>query len=64
MKRKQLATKVLEDDSTLLILEKEPPDSLWAPLVHLVSIFAVQPSVDMVDASQPLHRITSQPHEK
>ncbi|MHA2247135.1 MAG: hypothetical protein ACXADY_19475 [Candidatus Hodarchaeales archaeon] len=61
MIRKQLATKVLEDNSTLLILEKEPPDSLWAPLVHLISIFAVQPSVDMVDASQTLHRITSQP---
>ena len=61
--RKLLATKILEDDSTLLILEKEPPDSpnaLRAPIVELISIFAVQPSTDIVDAAKTLHRVTSQ----
>ncbi len=45
----QLVVKVLEDKSTLFQLEKLAPDSLRAPMVQLVSIFAVQPSRDILD---------------
>lgn len=48
----QLAVKVLEDKSTLFQIEKRAPDSLMAPMVQLVSMFAVQPSRDILDASK------------
>jgi hypothetical protein len=57
----QLVVKVLEDKSTLFQIEKVAPDSRRAPVVQLVSMFAVQPSRDIIDASKNLHRITSQP---
>jgi len=60
----QLATKVLEDKSTLLQIRMEPPESpnaLRAPVARLVSMFAVQPSADLMDAAKNLHRVVSQP---
>jgi hypothetical protein len=60
----QLATKVLEDKSTLLQIRMEPPESpnaLRAPMAHLVSMFAVQPSADLMDAAKHLHRVASHP---
>ncbi|MFX0149373.1 MAG: hypothetical protein ACFFAJ_01195, partial [Candidatus Hodarchaeota archaeon] len=59
-----LATKLLEDDSTLIQLRMESPkslDALRAPVAHLVSILAIQPSSDLVDAAKHLHRVVSHP---
>ncbi len=58
----QLVVKVLEDKSTLFQIEKIAPDSLnvlRAPVVQLISMFAVQPSRDILDASKNLHRVVS-----
>jgi hypothetical protein len=60
----QIATKILEDKSTLISLqihESETDHSLRAPLAILVSIFGVQPSKDFTDASNNLFRTSSQP---
>ncbi|MFX0172984.1 MAG: hypothetical protein ACFE9L_13810 [Candidatus Hodarchaeota archaeon] len=59
-----LTTKLLEDESTLLQLRMESPkslDALRAPVAHLVSILAIQPSSDLVDAAKHLHRVVSHP---
>lgn len=61
--KKLLSTKILEDNSTLLTIETEPPDSpnsLRMPVVEVMSFFAVQPSTDIVDAARTLPRVTSQ----
>ncbi len=63
VRRKLLSTKILEDDSTLLHIVSEPPDSpdaLRMPVVEVMSFFAVQPSTDLVDAARTLHRVTSE----
>ncbi|MFX0181472.1 MAG: hypothetical protein ACFE95_00220 [Candidatus Hodarchaeota archaeon] len=60
----QLAAKVLEDKSTLLQIRMESPESpnaLRAPVAHLISIFAVQPSADLMDAAKHLHRVVNHP---
>ncbi|MFX0084087.1 MAG: hypothetical protein ACFFAU_00300 [Candidatus Hodarchaeota archaeon] len=60
----QLATRLLEDKSTLLSLQiqnRDIDELLTSPLAILVSIFGVQPSKDFTDASNNLFRTSSQP---
>jgi len=60
----QIATKILEDKSTLLQLQIHENDTnkvKTSPVAILVSIFGVQPSKDFVDASNNLFRVSSQP---
>lgn len=60
----QIATKMLENNSTLLQIQKEIidiPNALRAPIIQLVSLFAIQPSNDIIDASKSLHLVTKQP---
>ncbi|MFX1283112.1 MAG: hypothetical protein ACFFB5_05625 [Promethearchaeota archaeon] len=60
----KLASKVLEDKSTLFILEKIDYDKVfipWAPLAGLISIFALQPRKDIKNASQTLFYATNHP---
>ncbi|UCG90572.1 MAG: hypothetical protein JSU57_02255 [Candidatus Heimdallarchaeota archaeon] len=60
----KLASKVLEDKSTLFIMEKLDYDKVdipWAPLAELVSIFALQPRKDIKNASQTLFHATNHP---
>ncbi len=61
MRSIQLVTKILEDNSTLL--QVEVPDSIEksfiAPQANLISIIAIQPSVDFNDASNHLLYISS-----
>ena len=64
MTRTQIASKVLEDNSTLLQLELPKDNSTnikKAPIAILESIFAIQPSKDFTDASRNLFRVSSQP---
>ncbi|MHA2253287.1 MAG: hypothetical protein ACXAD7_23195, partial [Candidatus Kariarchaeaceae archaeon] len=64
MVRSQIASKVLEDNSTLLQMELPENDSKnlrKAPIAILESIFAIQPSKDFTDASRNLFRVSSQP---
>ncbi|MHA1978274.1 MAG: hypothetical protein ACW98F_10320 [Candidatus Hodarchaeales archaeon] len=59
----QLATKILEDKTTLLQIEY-PSDNnseLYASIGVLVSYYAIQPIHDLDNASQNLFRVTSQP---
>ncbi|UCE13833.1 MAG: hypothetical protein JSV04_01335 [Candidatus Heimdallarchaeota archaeon] len=55
----QIATKVLEDNSTLLQIQKHP-NALRAPKIQLVSLFAIQPKKDIIDAAKSLHLVTRQ----
>jgi len=63
VRRMPLATKVLEDKSTLFIMQK--PDYVkmdipWAPLAGLVSIFALQPRKDFMDAARSLSLVSDE----
>ncbi|MFX0207904.1 MAG: hypothetical protein ACFFDT_18085 [Candidatus Hodarchaeota archaeon] len=61
--RMPLATKVLEDKSTLFIMQKPDyatMDIPWAPLAGLVSIFALQPRKDFIDAAKSLSLVNNE----
>ncbi|MHA2248318.1 MAG: hypothetical protein ACXADY_25435 [Candidatus Hodarchaeales archaeon] len=62
-RRTKYATKILEDDSTLFILEKidyEEVDIPWMPWAELISFFAIQPRGDIKDASKNLFLVANQ----
>lgn len=56
-------TKVLRDEITLLITDKPDYDKMdvpWAPRAELVSIFALQPRKDIIDAAKTLSLATDE----
>lgn len=60
----ELCTKILEDGSTLLIMQKIDKDVEgipWSPLAELVTIFAIQPRHDIITAARTLSNVINQP---
>jgi hypothetical protein len=58
VKHTPLGTKLLEDKATLLIVEKSNDEKMevpWAPRGELVSIFALQPRKDIINAATKLY---------
>ena len=59
-----LHSRVLEDDTTLFIMQvidKDTEDIPPSPLAELVSFFVLQPRRDMKVAAETLHHVTNQP---
>ncbi|MFX0013688.1 MAG: hypothetical protein ACFFB2_11140 [Promethearchaeota archaeon] len=62
-RRMKLVWKVLEDKSTLFVMQKPNYNKMevpWAPLAEMVSIFAIQPRRDFTNAAKTLSLVNNE----